>query len=440
MHGIRYILHLAFAFIGRFKNILLVGAVLGILSFLLLSFVTPVIFTRTSEKIGIAGRYHTDTLPTSILSMISDGLTRLNENGTPEPNLASLWETPDKGRTWIFTLDEKILWQDSKPVTSSSVVYEFSDLNIERPDEKTIVFKLQNPFSPFPVVVSRPTFRKGLLGTGSWKVKKLSLAGSYVQEITLINSKKDKKIFKFYPTLERTKLAYKLGEVDKIINIYDPSPFREWKTSTTEGAPNFDQVVTLFFNTSDEILSEKSVRQALTYAIEKGSLGYERAISPISPNSWAYNPQTKQYNYDPKRAKELLDGLPNQLKENLQIKLVSASLLLPIAEKIAKDWESVGVKTTVQVSSIIPQEFQVFLTIFDIPKDPDQYSIWHSTQSSTNISRYSNPRIDKLLEDGRVELDFKERRKIYLDFQRFLAEDIPATFLYHPTYYTISRK
>ena len=76
----------------------------------------------------------------------------------------------------------------------------------------------------------------------------------------------------------------------------------------------------------------------------------------------------------------------------------------------------------------------------DIPKDPDQYSLWHSTQTSTNVSRLANPRIDKLLEDGRIELDQETRKKIYLDFQRFLVEEVPAVFLYHPEYYTIKRK
>ena len=93
-----------------------------------------------------------------------------------------------------------------------------------------------------------------------------------------------------------------------------------------------------------------------------------------------------------------------------------------------------------QVSSVTPTEYDAFLVIFDIPPDPDQYTLWHSTQAGSNISRYKNPRIDKLLEDGRLNLDTEARKKIYLDFQRFLLEDAPAAFLFHPTWYTISRK
>ena len=120
--------------------------------------------------------------------------------------------------------------------------------------------------------------------------------------------------------------------------------------------------------------------------------------------------------------------------------MVSSPLLLDTAEKIAKDWEEIGVKTTVLVSSITPSQYQAYITIIDIPIDPDQYAFWHSTQEAANISNYSDPRIDKLLEDGRAELNLEDRRGIYLDFQRYLVEDSPAAFLYYPKTYSITRK
>jgi peptide/nickel transport system substrate-binding protein len=234
-------------------------------------------------------------------------------------------------------------------------------------------------------------------------------------------------------------LAYKLGEVDQINGLLDPQPFDSWGNSVVLPETNKHQVVTIFFNTQDKLFGEKSLRQALTYAINKDALG-ERAISSTSPESWAYNPQVKPYDYDVDHAKEIIEELPDEIKNSLDIKLVSTPSLLPAAEKISSDWEKVGVKTQIQVSSIIPNEFQAYLTIFDIPRDPDQYPIWHSTQTETNLSRFVSPRIDTLLESGRVQLDLEERRKIYLDFQRFLVEDSPAAFLYHPKYYTIKRK
>lgn len=439
MQTLRYLIRLILTFANRFKGILLIGIALGVAFFFTINLVFPILQKKT-ERIGITGRHHTDNLPPFFLNMLSDGLTQIDSSGNVEPNLAALWETPDKGKSWIFTIKENAKWQDGDPVTSDSIVYEFSDVVIERPDEKTIIFRLKEPFSPFPSVVSTPTFKRGLLGTGEWSVKNVSISGNFVQKLEILDSQGNKKIFRFYPTETATKLAFKLGEVDKIINMFDSSPFSSWEQAEVQTHSNENQVVTLFFNTKDSLLSDKTARQALIYSIDKNIDGSVRAVSPISPNSWAYNSQVKDYTYDKGRAEEIIEELPEELLDKLPIKLVTVPHLLTLAEHIESKWEEVGIETIVQVSSIIPSEFQVFLAVFDIPKDPDQYFVWHSTQIGTNISGYSDQRVDKLLEDGRSEIDIEARRKIYLDFQRFLLEDAPAAFLSHPTYYTIIRK
>ncbi len=436
----RYLIRLIAAFISKFKLLIFLGILAGVFFFVFLKFLSPLVWGKSTEKIGLIGKYRVDNLPTSILKMIGGGLTKTDESGLPEPDLASSWETPDKGKTWIFHLKDNIYWQDGKKVISSGIIYEFSDLTIERPDAKTIIFKLQNPFSPFPSVVARPTFKKGLLGTGLWRVSGISVSGNYVQQITLVDKERNRQIYKFYPTEERAKLAFELGEVDKLIDVFNPKPFDTWKKIVVNKQINLDRFVAVFFNTRDKSLSDKTLRQALAYAIEKNYNETERAISPLSPNSWAYNPQVKLYNYDPEKARKTIEEFPDEAKNNLSFGLVTTPILLNEAEKISKSWNAIGVKTTVQVSSNIPSEYQALIAIFDIPDDPDQYSVWHSTQESTNISKYQNPRIDKLLEDGRTELDLEARKKIYLDFQRFLVEDSPAIFLYHPISYTIIRK
>ena len=436
--ALRYTLKLIFAYITRFKGIIFLGIIIGIFVFLSLNIFIPKISQESKEVIGVTGRFRPDNLPREILLLISQGLTK-TENANTEPCLAQSWESPDKGKTWIFKLKDNIYWQDDTQVTSYDIDYEFSDVSVEKPDDKTLIFTLEKgPYSPFPTVLSKPVFKKGLLGTGEWKVKKISIVNTYVQELVLTKDK-NTLYYKFYPTIDRTKLAYKLGKIDQIIDILDPSPFDSWNNSITTANFERSQVVTIFFNTQDKYLSDKSVRQALFYAIDKDHLG-ERTESPINPDSWAYNPQLKSYDYDTSKSDQLLEKLPDEMKDNMEVKLVSTPTLLPIAEKISNDWEVIGINTHILVSSIIPTEFQAFLTIFDIPEDPDQYPIWHSTQSETNISKFTNPRIDKLLEDGRIELNLEERRKIYLDFQRFLVEEVPAAFLYHPNYFTIKRR
>lgn len=440
MKNIRYIFRFLPAFISRFKFLIILGIGVGILFFILLRVIGPTLFNKKTVNIGIVGKYRTDNLPISIVSLISDGLTKVDETGIVEPNLASSWETPDSGQTWIFHLKDNLTWQDGKKVMASNIVYSFSDAKEETPDAKTIVFKLQSSFAPFPSVVSQPIFKKGLLGTGKWKVTKASLTGNFVQKLVITNSSHEEKVFKFYPTEERAKLAFKLGSVDLIEGVFSKQPFDTWQNTNMMPDVNKYRYAAVFFNNQDNLLSSKELRQALSYAIDKSKLPGPRAFGPISPDSWAYNAQLKPYDYDEKRANEIIGGLAKEIKSILNINLATSTVLLPVAEQIARDWEKVGVKTNIMVQNEIPQDFQAFLAVMDIPKDPDQYSTWHSTQTATNIAHYKDPRIDKLLEDGRLEMDTEKRKKIYLDFQRFLVEDAPAIFLYHPITYTISRK
>jgi len=441
MLNLRYISRLIGAFFRRFKFLIFIGIGVGVIFFFVLVFLVPAFSANETTRIGLTGRYTVANLPVSILNQVSGGLTKLDTDGSVVPNLASSWETTDAGKTWTFNLKDNLYWQDGSKVTSKTVNYQFSDVDIERPDDKTIIFKLQNPYSAFPAVVSKPTFKSGLLGIGEWKVSKISLNGSIVEEISLTSKTEGKIVYKFYPTEDRTKVAFELGQVDKIAELFSLSPFDTWpKVKITSGIDS-GEFVAVFFNTQDNILTEKNLRQALSYAIDKDILGGVRTISPIPIDSWAYNPQVKPYDFDATKAKQMVTEYKetNKMTE-LTINLSTSPVLLDQAEMIAENWKAVGVNVNVQVVSTVPTDYQAFLAIFDIPDDPDQYSIWHSTQTSSNITRYQNPRNDKLLEDGRSEINLESRRSIYLDFQRFLVEDSPAAFLYYPTTYTVSRK
>lgn len=433
--SLRYIFRLIQAFFKRFKGIIFVGFVFGIIVFLFLTLLLPSL-TSTKQRIGLLGRYTVDNLPEEIAYKISGGLTKTDDSGNIVPNIAKSWQTTDGGKNWEFTIDENAKWQDGKKIIANDINYEFSDATIEKIGDNVIKFNLDNQFSAFPVILTKPIFKKGLLGTGEWKVKKVSLVGGYLQDITLTNSKKDKLIYKFYPTEERLILGFKMGEIDSIYSLQDSSAFKDWKIVKIDTEVGYNNFVGIFLNTESEKLSEKAVRQALNYAIDKDSFTdknfeNQRALGPVSPFSWAYNPQVKQYQMDLEKTEEI---------ENLSIKLSTLPNLLKTAEKIAEDWKKAKLDVEVEVVTSVPQDYEAFLATVDIPKDPDQYSLWHSTQTATNISRFKNPRIDKLLEDGRTELDQETRKKIYLDFQRFLVEDVPAIFLYHPTFYTVTRK
>ncbi|MFC1649551.1 ABC transporter substrate-binding protein [Patescibacteria group bacterium] len=435
MKRLRYYLRLLGAFVTRFKFIIIFGVIVGFLVALFSAVIFPRVINNNTKRVGLVGRYHVDNLPIDVVNLVSGGLTGYSADGSSVPLLADNWQTDD-GKAWTFRIKADVEWQDGTAVTPQDVIYEFTDVEIQRPDESTIVFHLKEPFSPFPSVVSKPLFKKGLIGFGEWSVDKIRLSGSYVNSLSL-KSDNGNIDFKFFPNEERAKLAYKLGKVDRLEGLLDPSPFGSWERTQTVSAPDKYKVVALLFNTEDPLLSDKSVRQGLTYGIDK-SFDQTRAISPISPSSWAYNPQVKNYAFDTERAKDLLSNVPDELK-SIPIKIASTPGLLTIAEEIEKYWEDLGFEVEVQVTSLIPSEYQSYLTIIDIPKDPDQYPYWHSTQVSSNLTKLSNPRIDKLLEDGRAEINQEKRKKIYFDFQRFLLEEAPAVFLYHPQIYSIQR-
>lgn len=441
----RYWIKFFAAFWKRFKSLLFLGTVLGIVSFFIIPRFTPLLVNFVEgERVGIIGRYGIDDLPLDLQSEISIGLTKLNETGNAIPGLAVSWEAQEDGKVWVFKLGN-YKWQDGTKVKSSDINYNFTDVLSETLDDRTIKFILKDPFSPFPSIVSRPIFKRGLLGTGEWKVSKFSLvnSGEYLEYIKLIKDNQIKTI-KFFDAEETARTALKLGKIDQIQEIIDLKDLANWKNLSVSKQIRRDRYVGIFINNEDPILSDKSLRQALTYAIDKSVFDGERAISPISLNSWAYNPQVKQYAYNPDRARELLKSLPKDQLKNLSIKLATTPSLLLIADKIKTNWEAIGVKTHVQVSNVPFENFQTLLAIQSVPADPDQYSFWHSTQISTNVTKYhtskESQRIDKLLEDGRRTLDQEERKKIYQDFQRFLVEDSPVIFLYHPVTYTISRK
>ena len=235
----------------------------------------------------------------------------------------------------------------------------------------------------------------------------------------------------FYPTEQQARLAFKSGTVNYLEDIQDPADLAEWPSLRISPFAQKDRYIGIFFNTQN---LEKSLRQALAYAINK-SRWQNRAYGPLSPASWAYNPDVKPYDLDLARAKQLLAKVG---KKPDKMTLTTLPIYLPIAEAVKSDWQTLGIPTDVQVVPEIPSEFTALIIGQKIPTDPDQYSLWHSTQE-TNISHFNHPRADKLLEDGRKTLDPQARKDIYFEFQKFLSEELPVIFLYHPTTYFISR-
>lgn len=441
---LQYLFFFFQTFLARHKKILLLSFFIGFLITAISQLIFPYlssIFESKTQTIGMIGQFNENSLPLSIQNKISIGLTRLNANGEASPGAALSWKTNDKGTIYTILLDTSLKWHDGKQFNASDVTYQLKGAQFKVIKKNILEIDLTNPYSPLPVLLSHPLLRDGLVGLGPYVVTKETFKGDTLTSLTLtpqrgINSPILK--YRFYNNSADAILAFKLGEIDSIESLNNPSEFSSWRNAKIIESNQYDRYTGVFFNLNNPNFKEKEVRQALSYAISPLD-SYEKALTPISPLSWAYSKRIRLYSYDPESALKILSKSPIA-SDSSELTISTFPALLSTAEHIKDSWEKVGVKSKIKVSSDIPDNFEVMILSQGIPPDPDQYQYWESNQDQTNITGYSNPKIDKLLEDGRRELDEEKRKKIYADFQRYLVDDAPVIFLYYPKTYTVIRK
>lgn len=441
-HSARLYVLVAIELAKKYTRSLVLGFFIGLVASLSFWKIYPIVFAtflHPVERIGMVGDFTPSSLPLSVQSLISTGLTQLSSDGTPRPALAESWEATNSGKTFIFTLKDDRIWHGAGEVNAHDVNYNIRGVTFVPSDNRTLVAHLQYPYSPFPSLVSKPIFLPGLVGFGDYQVKGITLQGDLVKSLRLYSSENVQphtKIYTFYRTESQAVLAFQLGDLNVLEDISTPSALGNWGKVSVEKKVKYDRLVTLFFNLRSPLLAEKSARQGLAYGVPV--LPYERAISPIPKTSWAYADNVRKYAFDSVAAKKLIADSPLASVSG-QLTLSTFPSYLEVAQSIATSWTALGVPTKVQVVSSVSPEYQILLSAQDVPPDPDQYPFWHSTQTQTNVTGYVNVKIDKLLEDGRQELDNAKRQKIYADFQRRLVEDAPAVFLYYPNSYTVKR-
>lgn len=217
----------------------------------------------------------------------------------------------------------------------------------------------------------------------------------------------------------------------------------------------------LGFNLKHKPFDDIRVRKAINYAIDKQELidgvllGLgEPVASPYKPGTRWANPKLEPYSYDPEKARELLrsagfedhdnDGILDRNGKPLAFEILtnngnkqremSAVLIQRRLKEIGIDVSIRKVEWASFIERFIKTgDFDVVLLGWSLALDPDQYSIWHSSQQEPgqfNFIGYNNPQVDKLLEQGRLELDPDKRMKIYHEFARILLEDSPVVYLY----------
>ncbi|PNR92988.1 ABC transporter substrate-binding protein, partial [Petrotoga sp. 9PWA.NaAc.5.4] len=148
----------------------------------------------------------------------------------------------------------------------------------------------------------------------------------------------------------------------------------------------------------------------------------------------------EEYEYNIEKAKKILsdNGYPNGFEFDLVVS--NRYSLDKIAQVIQSQLAKINVKVNIDlvewgifISKWRNSDFDAFVSLNSGSIDPDIqfYRTFHSG-GSTNVFLYSNPIVDKLLQDGRTEIDVSKRIQIYNQLQKILVKESPILFLYSP--------
>lgn len=463
------------AFWNKHGKLIVSSVVLAILIFsLFIPLIANTLETKKRMYIGLVGDYSINTLPLEIQTLISSGLTSLEEDGSASPAIATRWTVEDDGLTYRFVINKDLFWQDGKELTPDDIAYNFNDVETIT-TQNDIVFKLPDEYVPFPTTVAQPIFRtiqepyllffkrNRIIGLGEYEVLQYVQTEQQLQRNSrlkelVLDSPQERRIYRFYVTENEAITAFKQGKVDILQNMTSAYDLANWANVQTAQTLSTDTYLAVFFNLNDPLFP-KNIRQALYYSLQKPT-DNSRADSPINPTSWAYLDGAKAYEYDLNRATERILSSSPELP--LQFSLTTTPNFASRAEDIKRQWEDFGqhaatacldektieekakcenlkIQVSIKISNYPDtNDFQAILMGQKTPADPDQYYLWHSDQQG-NFMGYKNTRIDNLLEKGRQTQDETERKAIYQEFQQFLVEDAPVIFLEYLKNFQISR-
>ncbi|MFA6098012.1 MAG: ABC transporter substrate-binding protein [Patescibacteria group bacterium] len=443
-----------------------------------------------------------------IARLVYSGLFRYDKNLKLLPDLAQNYEISEDKKTYTIHLRQDVKWQNGNPLMADDVVYtyetikeadfnspyyaSFQGVTINRVDDYTVSFGLDEPFSPFlsnltigilPAHiwsdVTASNFRLAEyntkpIGSGPYKFSELVKDQSGTIKSYLLTLNPDyynqkpyieKITFKFYPDFESALSSLQNNKVDGISYIpKDYSGSLGKNKDIVNYSLRLPQYTAIFFNQKNPLLKVKEIKQALAYATDRNRI-LQEALSnegqiingPILEGFLGYNPDIKKYDFDKAKAEQILNdagwkvpeggGLRQKDGNELKFSLTTVDQpeYLKTADILRENWENIGVGIELKIMNplridkevIKPRAYEAFLYGEILGADPDPYPFWHSSQSVSgglNLSNYYNKDADKLLEEARKTDNLDDRAKDYIDFQNIIAEDVPAVFLYSPYY------
>jgi peptide/nickel transport system substrate-binding protein len=444
-----------------------------------------------------------DSASHEIAGMVYNGLVKYDKDMNIVGNLAESWDITAKGLVITFHLRKGVKWHDGQPFTAADVLYTYQVTvdpktptayaedfkavkKAEALDDYTFRVTYDKPFAPALISWSSSILPRHLLsgkditqsplkrhpiGTGPYKFKEW-VAG---QKIVLVSNPDyfegrpyiDGQITRIIPDTATMFLELRAQN----LGMMGLTPLQYTRqTENNLFKNNFNKYRYLSFaytylgyNLKNPLFTDKRVRQAISYAINKDEiisgvlLGLGKpATGPYKPGSWAYNDKVQNYNYNPQKARELLreagwtklnsDGVLEKDGKPFVFEIVTNQgneTRQKCAEIIQRQLADIGITVKIRIlewsafvtNFINKRRFDAVILGWTIPLDPDAYDVWHSSKTKPeelNFISYNNPEVDKLLVKGRSTFDQKERKKYYDRFQEILAEDQPYTFLYVP--------
>ncbi len=286
-------------------------------------------------------------------------------------------------------------------------------------------------------------------------------------------------IFHFYPNENELINAFDNGTIESIGGISPEQAITLSKNGADIVTSPLPRIFGVFFNQAEsKALLDKNVRLALDLASPKEEIiqevlgGYGQVLDgPLPPGLFAWSGERSSASTSEERMakahKILADGgwAPNPqtgilekksgkdtISLSFSISTGDATELTSVANKLKESWTKLGAAVDIKVfetgdlnqNVIRPRKYEALLFGEVVGRDADVYPFWHSSQRNDpglNIAMYANGRVDKLLDDARTAQDQDTREKDYLAFEEEIRTDMPAVFLYSPSYlYVIPEK
>jgi len=430
-----------------------------------------------------------------ITELAFNGLVAINSDYTPVPDLAERWENPDD-KTWVFHLKQGVKFHDGSDFTANDVKFTYESVldqafnsparafylsvdTVEATDRNTVKFTLKTPFAPFlsymdlaivpQAVVQKlgTDFGTKPAGTGPFKVDRWATGDS----IELLANDA------FYggrPNLDRVRVKVVPDNSGRVVALesgdldFVQSPVSPQDVSRVQGAARLKVDRTpaagytyVNLNTADPILADKKVRQALSHLVNKQQIidtiykGIGRpANGPIVPGMWAYSPDIPAYDYNPEKAKQLLDeagwragadGMRAKDGQKMTLTVRTHSEdpdRRQLIQVLQSEFQKVGIEATTNTvefpaffQDVMDGKYQVGVIGWLNLSDPDRATFRQFTIDGTaNYGKYRNEQVDKLLKDARATLDQAKAKTLYTDAVKQIVDDAPYIFVQYQEY------